>query len=105
MEAVIGTMYLFLFLIMTAVYFVPAGLAFYKDHPHKLLILMANIIAGWTMFVWVGCLIWCFIDAEQLPQSRSAANSGIDQLGKLHELKENGVISQAEFDAKKAKLL
>lgn len=105
MEALIGTFYLILFLFMTAAYFIPAALAFYMDHPHKLFILIGNIVAGWTVVGWVGCLIWCFIDADQLPQSKSAANNGIDQLGKLHELKEKGVISQAEFDAKKAKLL
>lgn len=101
MESLIGTFY---FIVIVA-YFVPAGLAFYKCHPHRIFILIGNIVAGWTGLVWLGCLVWCFIDVEQLAQSRSAATSGIDQLGKLHELKEKGVISQAEFDAKKAKLL
>lgn len=44
-------------------------------------------------------------DAERMAGRRSAELSPLEQLEKLEELRQRGVISQAEFEAKKAQLL
>jgi len=40
------------------VYFIPAFVAFSRQHPHRGPILLVNIFAGWTLFGWVAALIW-----------------------------------------------
>ena len=81
--------------------------------------------AGWTFFVvivpWLGILIYLIARggsmaerayAKQAAQDdyirEVAGNSGgnsADELAKLHDLKEKGAITEAEYDAQKAKVL
>ena len=87
--------------------FLPSIIAFSKNHPHKMPIILFNIFC--SIFLWLGwfiALVWSFI----LPKSSSSLRSDItfstaDEIRKLHELKEQGVITQEEFESKKAGLL
>lgn len=43
------------------VYFVPSFVAFSRRHPHRSWILLLNIFAGWTLFGWIGALVWSLV--------------------------------------------
>jgi Short C-terminal domain len=50
---------------------------------------------------------WATEDAEQAPASETAGSSDdqLQQLEKLGELKDKGILTEAEFEAKKKQLL
>lgn len=41
-------------------YFVPTAVAYYRDKSNKKIILILNIVLGWTFFGWVFLLVWAF---------------------------------------------
>ncbi len=46
------------FLFITALYFIPAIVAFIKKHPYSNGVFLLNLFLGWTVLGWVGALIW-----------------------------------------------
>lgn len=88
-------------LLLIPLFFLPTILAIKNNHPYKIPIIIINILGGLLWGVgWLIALVWCFITPDE--------NSSIDatnELEKLHELKEKGIITQEEFDAKKKSLL
>jgi CBS domain containing-hemolysin-like protein len=94
-------------LVLLSVFLLPSIIALTRNHPHKIPIVLTNIFvsvfwgAGWFI-----ALIWCFIlPNDNSSQRNNEAFSSADEIRKLHELKEQGVISQEEFESKKAALL
>lgn len=85
-----------------ALYFLPTLIAAKRDHPYKTAILIIDVLAGWTLLGWIVALVWCFVDPPE--RSRAPDNTGTE-LEKFHELKEKGVITDEEFEAKKRSLL
>lgn len=49
---------IFLSIVGIIVYFLPAFIAFRRDHPNKVAITLLNFFLGATLIVWVICLIW-----------------------------------------------
>jgi Superinfection immunity protein len=43
---------------LTAIYFVPALVAFFRRQQNRWLILVLNFLFGWTMVGWIICLAW-----------------------------------------------
>src|SRR5713101_3391550 len=48
-----------------AAYFLPTLIAFYREHDYRFVIFAINIIAAWTVFAWVGVLVWAVWPAEK----------------------------------------
>ena len=48
-----------------AVYFLPTLIAG-SGHPHRLAIFLINLFFGWTLLVWVGCIVWAVIQRKEL---------------------------------------
>lgn len=46
------------------IYLLPTMVAFKRDHPHKLVITLLNVLLGGTLVVWIACLIWAFSDMK-----------------------------------------
>ena len=46
-----------------AVYFFPTLVAG-SGHPHRLALFLINLLFGWTLLVWVGCLAWAVIQRQ-----------------------------------------
>lgn len=80
-------------------YFLPSILAYRKKHKNRLPILLINIFLGATAVGWLAAFIWCFI------QPKETTTGNAEEISKLFELKEKGVISQEEFERKKKELL
>lgn len=50
---------LFFYLVgICLVYFVPALVAYRRDHHQKMAIAALNILLGWTVLGWIAALIW-----------------------------------------------
>lgn len=91
-----------------AVYFLPSIVAYNRGHKNKEIILLINFLLGWTFIGWAGCLVWAFIDTDGSTASNITRNLGgnkYEDLARLQKLKENGTITDAEFEIEKQKLL
>lgn len=97
-------------IIGVALYFLPTIIAFNRKHTNKGIILLLDLLLGWTFLGWVGCLIWAFLDTNQKitvsPTNNVINNTNkYEDLEKLMKLKQDGVLTEVEFEIEKAKLL
>ncbi len=61
---------LFVALMMVAVlYVVPSFIAFRRHHPKRWLLLLVNLISGFTVIGWVLCFVWAFSALQNLRPS------------------------------------
>ncbi|WP_057180662.1 superinfection immunity protein [Colwellia sp. MT2012] len=96
-----GTIFLF---ILVPLFFVPTIIAVRKQHPHKIPIILINLIGGVFYGIgWIIALVWCFITPNS--ESGSSSTNIADEIEKLHALKENGILTTEEYEDKKAKLI
>lgn len=49
---------LLLVVLIFAFYFLPALIAFLRNHKNKLAIFLLNLLLGWTVLGWVVSLVW-----------------------------------------------
>lgn len=92
------------YLIIGAIfYFLPSLIAQHRHKKNLGAIVVLNLFLGWTLLGWVVALVWASAkDGEGVVR---VSHSDADELAKLADLKLKGVISEAEFEAKKKKLL
>ena len=91
-----------------ALYFLPTIIAYKRKHANKGIIFLIDFLLGWTFLGWAACLGWAFLDTDGSKTNNIFRNVGgnkYEDLEKLHKLKENGTITDAEFETEKAKLL
>lgn len=89
-------------------YFLPAVIAYRRNHANRGVILLINFLLGWTFLGWAGCLIWAFIDTDGSKADSMFRNVGgnkYEDLERLQRLRESGAITDVEFEIEKAKLL
>lgn len=98
MDTSLGIFFIFGAIAGIFLYFLPGLIAGKRKHKYSLLITILNFFLGWTIFGWLGLLVWALIDTT--PKS-----SGVDELKTLAELKEKGIISEEEFELKKKNLM
>lgn len=86
------------------VYFIPALVANNKQHPQASAITVLNLFLGWTLLGWVIALVWaCSKQEKVIIQNEKASLT--DELVKLAELKDKGILTEEEFNAKKKQIL
>lgn len=91
-----------------AIYFLPTIIAYKKHHSNRGIILLINLLLGWTLLGWIGSLVWALIDDEGKTTNKILRNIGgnkYEDLERLQKLKDNGTITEEEFQKEKAKLL
>lgn len=97
-----------LFLGGIVLYFLPAIIAYKKQHSNKGIILLINFLLGWTFLGWAGCMVWAFLDTDGSTTNKVFRNVGgnkYEDLAKLQKLKNDGAITDIEFEIEKQKLL
>lgn len=99
--AVCGTA---LVLAIVALFFLPTIIADRRHHKNARAIAVVNLLFGWTFIGWAIALIWASTDTGNVTPTYRSVNS-IDKLKELSGMKEQELITQAEFDAKKKKIL
>ena len=85
------------------VYVAPSIIALKRKIRNKEILVVLNLIFGWTLAGWVGCLIWSLV--EQKNNSKKLEEEKYTEIIKLQELKDRGALTEEEFANEKAKLL
>lgn len=57
-ENLLAPLNFFMFLVLVAVYLLPAVLAFYRECESALWITLIDVFLGWTLFGWIIALGW-----------------------------------------------
>jgi len=99
---------LIVLLIIIPVYFIPTFVAFSRKEANTGAIFILNLFLGWSLIGWVVALVWALSNNEtnkQVTVNSQNNYSNIDQLTKLKELHDKGVITDEEFTNQKNKLL
>lgn len=120
-EAVGALVLLMLGLVALFIYLLPAVIAFHKEHANRWVILLLNIFFGYTIIVWLGCLVWSLKLIHDSGDNRGGASGlnieygdnlnivrkigPVSELVALKQLFDDGVVTQEEFDTQKRKLL
>lgn len=87
-------------------YFIPALVASNNNHSQTNAIFALNLFLGWTLLGWVIALVWaCMNENNKCSETIIKENSLADEIKKLAELKEQGILTEDEFNAKKKQIL
>lgn len=97
---------LLIFLLLLPIGFLPTIIAIKKDHPQKVAIILVNIFGGafWGIG-WFIAIVWVFMKPRNNQVIINNDTSSANEIEKLHELKEKGILSEEEFNLKKNALL
>ena len=101
-------MTIFYVLIIFGAYFLPSINAYSKKKRNKGAVLTLNFFLGWTIIGWIVALIWSTTNdapTQVIVEKHTSAKSSAEELAHLFDLKTKGVITEEEFQAKKAKML
>lgn len=97
---------IFIVIISLLIYFLPAIIASNQKKENAGAVLALNFLLGWTLIGWVIALVWAMTkDKQPIVTTAATAPSTADELTKLAELKEKGVLSDEEFEVKKKEFL
>lgn len=97
--------------VILIIFFLPAIVAYRGNHPHKFPILIVNIIGGLFFGLgWFIALVWCFIKPSNIDSTLSKIHKpqisgAADEIEKLYNLKDKGIISESEFENKKKEIM
>lgn len=98
-----GGMLLVVLLVSFLVYFLPSFVA--KGNNNFNTVLIVNILLGWTLLGWVIAFILAFADSKSTVVVNASKADKYDQLQRLNELREKGVITTEEFIVEKEKIM
>lgn len=84
------------------VYVAPSIIALKRKIRNKEILVVLNLIFGWTLAGWVGCLIYSLVEKNN---DTTLENNKYTKIIRLQELKDRGALTEEEFANEKAKLL
>ena len=87
------------------IYFLPTAIAANKKKKNTTAIFAVNLLLGWIVIGWIVALVWALTKDEKKDNTLTQPKSDADELQKLADLKEKGIISEEEFNAKKKQVL
>lgn len=101
---------LVMLVVVVPLFLLPTILAVRKNHPHKIPIILINILGGLFMGVgWFVALVWVFVKPAAAQQPVIVTNPSqhhvADELKKLKDLMDGGVITAEDFEQRKKMLL
>ena len=100
---------LFLVPIGAILHFLPSIIG--RKRPDILVIFLVNLLAGWSIIGWFAALYLALRQTPIIISPLSSGNTGssvssvADELGKLRDLRNQGVLTQEEFEHQKNNLL
>ena len=96
-------LYLLLVIVGLILFLIPTIIAIKTDHPHKLFIVLINILGSFFIGLgWIVALIWCLITPKE---SRPYQGNSAIELQRLSELKDKGILTDKEFEDEKKRIL
>ncbi len=98
-----------IFIALLGLYFLPTIVAHSRNHPSFLAIFIVNLLLAWSLIGWVVALVWSFADLRvvflRTDENFGGAKSEVEAIEKLAELRDRGIITEQEFNAKKKRIL
>ncbi|MBG8556154.1 superinfection immunity protein [Hymenobacter guriensis] len=90
------------------IYFLPAIIG--RNHRQSGSIALLNLLLGWTIIGWIAALIWSVstptpVIVQQAPPAPKENPSVADELLKLSQLRDTGVLSEEEYQQQRTKAL
>ena len=92
-------------LILVGIYFLPAIIAFNRYHQSAVPIIFLNILLGWTLIGWIVAFIWSVTSPSEVVIKNQTTQSTADEIQKLANLKEQGLLTEDEFNREKQQIL
>ncbi len=86
-------------------YMYPWKIAQNNKHKQQNAIGIITYLFGTTVIIWIGMLVWANSETEKNSNSSSYVNSTTDKIKELNSMKEAGLISDEEFEAKRKELI
>lgn len=80
---------------------IPWLIAIERSHRDEKIIFWISVFFGYLIIPWLACIIW----ACQAPKLEQENSNKYDDLVELQKLKENGIITEIEFEVEKSKIL
>ena len=104
----ISEIYFWYFILILSVlaiiaYFIPSIIGLKRKIRNKEILVIVNLLCGWTCAGWILCLIWSI--TEQTTSVKKIEEDKYTEIIKLQELKERGALTEEEFTNEKTKLL
>jgi hypothetical protein len=91
--------------ISLVIYSLPAIVASNRGHKSAGAIIFLNMLLGWTLIGWVVAFVWSFTDSTQVIVNNQTTKSASDEIQKLAALKEQGLLTEDEFNKRKQQIL
>ena len=92
-------------------YCIPAFVAYGRQHTSAGAITVLNLFLGWSLVGWVAALVWACTNPGS-PQSNPSSTpssppqrSSSDEIKVLADLRDRGILTEEEFEAKKMAIL
>ena len=85
------------------VYVAPSIIGLKRKIRNKEILVIVNLLCGWTCAGWILCLIWSI--TEQTTSVKKIEEDKYTEIIKLQELKDRGALTEEEFANEKTKLL
>ena len=87
-------------------YFLPSIIAIdIREHQSRKAIFVVNLFLGWTLLGWIVALAWSLTNPTQEVINSQPTQSAADEIQKLANLKEQGLLTDDEFNKKKSEIL
>lgn len=88
------------------VFYLPIIIAIFRKHKNFLPIFIINFFLGWTVIGWLISLIWSVkASKERVTKINKETHSVGKELQRLSTLKDNGNLTDREFEKAKEQLL
>lgn len=109
--------------ILVLCYFIPSLIASNRRIANKALLIVLNLLAGWTVIGWIVCLIWSLTGRKEFDPTTVIVNTyattqtgevntsqedfskTMDNIQKLKDLLDSGAITPEEFERQKGRIL
>lgn len=59
-----GFLTILILFIIISIYFLPTSIANKKRRKDRFFVFLVNLVIGWTILGWIGCLVWVEQDDE-----------------------------------------
>ena len=92
-----------LFILAIPICFLPTFIAYRRQHPYRHAIFLLNFLTGATGVGYVAAFIWACLDDNVVKFGEKPTIA--KELKELAQLKEQGIITEEEFETKKNNLL
>jgi len=98
---------IFIIPVVVMTYLLPTFLALGRRHKALPAIFALNLFLGWSLLGWVAALVWSLTNPKQSEAVvvNQAPASAADELAKLAELRDKGIITEEEFQERKKTVL